>query len=107
MAGSTLDGEEAALLDAWPSMLEADPQLAMVLAPRHPERFAAVGFAARKVRASVEQALRMAVTCPQPPLLPGQIVLLDTIGELASVYSLAAVGLCRRQPGTGRRPQSA
>ena len=28
---------------------------------------------------------------PPAPLQPGQIVLLDTIGELASVYSLAAV----------------
>ena len=42
MAGSTLEGEEAALLEAWPRLLEADPQLAMVLAPRHPERFGAV-----------------------------------------------------------------
>ena len=42
VAGSTLEGEEAALLEAWPRLLEADPQLAMVLAPRHPERFVAV-----------------------------------------------------------------
>ena len=33
VAGSTLEGEEAALVDAWPRLLEADPQLAMVLAP--------------------------------------------------------------------------
>ena len=42
VAGSTLEGEEAMLLDAWPQMLKADPQLAMVVAPRHPERFSAV-----------------------------------------------------------------
>jgi 3-deoxy-D-manno-octulosonic-acid transferase len=42
VAGSTLEGEEAAILDAWPKLLEADPQLALVLAPRHPERFGAV-----------------------------------------------------------------
>jgi tetraacyldisaccharide 4'-kinase len=30
-------------------------------------------------------------------------VLLDTIGELASVYSLAVGGVCGRQPGSGRR----
>src|SRR5215468_7400913 len=39
VAGSTLEGEEAALLDAWPRLLERHPDLAMVLAPRHPERF--------------------------------------------------------------------
>ena len=93
VAGSTLEGEEAALLEAWPRLLEADPQLAMVLAPRHPERFNAVaalldGSGFKWVRRSdwwarPESAVK--------PLAVGQIVLLDTIGELASVYSLAAV----------------
>jgi 3-deoxy-D-manno-octulosonic-acid transferase len=93
VAGSTLEGEEAALLEAWPRLLEDDPQLAMVLAPRHPERFNAVaalldqsGFRwARRSdwRARPVGAARL--------LAAGEIVLLDTIGELASVYSLAAV----------------
>jgi 3-deoxy-D-manno-octulosonic-acid transferase len=42
VAGSTLEGEEAPLIDAWPTLLESDPHLVLVLAPRHPERFAAV-----------------------------------------------------------------
>jgi 3-deoxy-D-manno-octulosonic-acid transferase len=93
VAGSTLEGEEAALVDAWPRLLEYDPQLAMVLAPRHPERFAAVaalldqsGF--RWVRRSDWRALPAGEL---KLLSAGEIVLLDTIGELASVYSLAAV----------------
>jgi 3-deoxy-D-manno-octulosonic-acid transferase len=90
VAGSTLEGEEAALLDAWPQLLSADPQLAMVLAPRHPERFAAVASLLEKsgivwVRRSDWNAN------PPEPLRPGMIVLLDTIGELASVYSLASI----------------
>ncbi len=98
VAGSTLEGEEASLLEAWPRLLEADPQLAMVLAPRHPERFRAVAELLERSGAAwvrrtywpegesheeLEGALK--------PLKPGQIVLLDTIGELASVYSLASV----------------
>jgi len=103
VAGSTLEGEEAALLEAWPRLLEADPELVMVLAPRHPERFAAVAALLQKsglkwVRRSDWQAAE-AHSAPEDsprPILPsqlepGQIVLLDTIGELASVYSLAAV----------------
>ena len=93
VAGSTLEGEEAALLEAWPRLLEADPQLAMVLAPRHPERFNAVaalldqsGF--RWARRSDWRARPVGAA---RPLAAGEIVLLDTIGELASVYSLAAV----------------
>ena len=93
VAGSTLDGEETTLLEAWPRLLEADSQLAMVLAPRHPERFAAVAALLENSgvawvrrsdwRAQSEETIQ--------PLTPGTIVLLDTIGELASVYSLASV----------------
>jgi 3-deoxy-D-manno-octulosonic-acid transferase len=91
VAGSTLDGEEAALLQAWPKLLEGDPQLAMVLAPRHPERFGAVAALLDKSgnpwgRRSAWKAGEAFKT-----INPGQIMLLDTIGELASVYSLAAV----------------
>src|SRR5512146_882933 len=90
VAGSTLEGEEAALLQAWPRLLAADPQLVLVLAPRHPERFAAV---AALLSQSGVSWTRRSDWQAQPPakIMPGQIVLLDTIGELASVYSLAAV----------------
>jgi 3-deoxy-D-manno-octulosonic-acid transferase len=93
VAGSTLDGEEAALLEAWPRLLQADPQLALVLAPRHPERFTAVSALLESsgipwVRRS---EWRAKPTESLQPLAPGTIVLLDTIGELASVYSLASV----------------
>jgi 3-deoxy-D-manno-octulosonic-acid transferase len=93
VAGSTLDGEEAALLEAWPRLLQADSQLAMVLAPRHPERFGAV--AALLENSGLPWVKRSDWHSKQEgslkPLNPGQIVLLDTIGELASVYSLASV----------------
>ena len=91
VAGSTLEGEESALLEAWPRLLAADPQLGMVLAPRHPERFIAVAALLEKSGNLVAQALRLEDARPAQPLRPGEIVLLDTIGELASVYSLASV----------------
>jgi 3-deoxy-D-manno-octulosonic-acid transferase len=74
-------------------LLEADPQLAMVLAPRHPDRFSAV--ATLLYRSGFKWVNRLD-WLKQPssafdPLRSGEIVLLDTIGELASVYSLAAV----------------
>jgi len=93
VAGSTLEGEEAALIEARPQLLEADARLVMVLAPRHPERFGAV--AALLEKSGVPWARRSDWKSTQAdtpaPLKPGQIVLLDTIGELASIYSLAAV----------------
>ncbi|KAA6455974.1 3-deoxy-D-manno-octulosonic acid transferase [Acidobacteria bacterium AB60] len=90
VAGSTLDGEEAALIAAWPALVAGSPGLAMVLAPRHPDRFAAV--AALLNASGLPWQLRSSWnTTPPAPLRPGQILLLDSIGELASVYSLAAV----------------
>ncbi len=90
VAGSTLGGEEAALLEAWPQLLAADPNLVLILAPRHPERFGAV---AALLDASGRAWLRRSQWQQpiQPMIQPGQILLLDTIGELASVYSLASV----------------
>jgi 3-deoxy-D-manno-octulosonic-acid transferase len=93
VAGSTLEGEETALLEAWPRLLESDPNLAMVLAPRHPERFATV--ATQLEKSSLDWSRRsswgpLPKSAPNP-LKPGTVVLLDTIGELASMYSMAAV----------------
>jgi 3-deoxy-D-manno-octulosonic-acid transferase len=93
IAGSTLDDEEAALLKVWPSLLATDPNLAMLIAPRHPERFAAVsallhGTSVSWIKRSDWKGKQAASI---PSLRAGQIILLDTIGELASVYSLAAV----------------
>jgi 3-deoxy-D-manno-octulosonic-acid transferase len=93
VAGSTLEGEESALLEAWPRLLEREPNFGMVLAPRHPERFDAV--AALLERSGVQWVRRSSwkaePTDPQLSLRARQVLLLDTIGELASVYSLATV----------------
>ena len=90
VAGSTLEGEESALLAAWQLLLATDPNLALVLAPRHPERFAAVAGLLENSGISWVKRSDWRTQKPEP-LKPGEIVLLDTIGELASVYSLASV----------------
>jgi 3-deoxy-D-manno-octulosonic-acid transferase len=89
VAGSTLDGEEKLLLEMWPELTRSVPGLLMILAPRHPERFAAVAamLAARGI------AYTRRSKWDGEPLLheSGSVFLLDSIGELASVYSLATV----------------
>jgi 3-deoxy-D-manno-octulosonic-acid transferase len=91
VAGSTLDGEESALIDAWPALLQADSNLVLVLAPRHPERFGAVAALLANSAVSWIKRSDWKLQSEPKPIAPGRIVLLDTIGELASVYSLAAV----------------
>jgi 3-deoxy-D-manno-octulosonic-acid transferase len=89
VCGSTLEGEEKMLLEAWPAVLAVEPHAVMVLAPRHPDRFAAV---AGLVSGSGFTMLRASAFRERPVAIePGSIFLLDTIGDLASVYSLGAV----------------
>jgi 3-deoxy-D-manno-octulosonic-acid transferase len=83
VCGSTLAGEEDLLAEAMPS------DVVVILAPRHPERFDAV---ADSLRARDLRIVRRSQWIAAPdPLLPGTFFLLDSIGELASVYSLATV----------------
>ncbi len=93
VAGSTLEGEETALLEAWPQLLKVVPQMVMVLAPRHPERFQAVAdlLAKSGIAWARRSDWRSKPAASLPPVVGGQIVLLNSIGELASVYSLAAI----------------
>src|SRR5450631_867627 len=89
VAGSTLEGEENLLLAAWPGIVAAFPSARMVLAPRHPERFAA---AQNLLACSGSWWRQRSQWIEDPCDLPkGGIFLLDSIGELASIYSLAWV----------------
>ncbi len=87
LAGSTVEGEEAMLLRAYASLLASQPTLALALAPRHPERFDAVP-------AIVEAAgfrCRRRSTRNAAPLGDREVLLLDSLGELAAAYSLATI----------------
>src|SRR5215468_1637806 len=81
--GSTVEGEEALLAPCFKKMFGEFPQALVVLAPRHPERFDAV---AELLRESGISFWRRSSWSSSP--LGGGVLLLDTIGELASVYSL-------------------
>lgn len=88
VAGSTHPGEEELLLDALQALGPTFPDLAMVIAPRRVER-------AREV---VALANRRGLVCnlrTASPATPCQVLILDTLGELAQVYrqaDLAFVG---------------
>jgi len=89
VCGSTLEGEEEILLDAFQQLLKTIPDCVMILAPRHPERF---GRVAQILKSRNEQSVRRSNWMKRPAKIKaGTIVLLDSIGELASVYALASV----------------
>jgi len=89
VCGSTLEGEEEILLDAFRQLLKKIPDCVMILAPRHPERF---GRVAQLLRSRNEQSVRRSNWMKRPAKIKaGTVVLLDSIGELASVYAVASV----------------
>jgi 3-deoxy-D-manno-octulosonic-acid transferase len=95
VCGSTLDGEEKILLEAWPALLAKGPNAVMVLAPRHPDRFFAVASMATANNFRLVQASKFregnAEELTTSALEAGSIFLLDTIGDLASMYELGSV----------------
>ncbi|MFZ0952799.1 MAG: 3-deoxy-D-manno-octulosonic acid transferase [Candidatus Sulfotelmatobacter sp.] len=86
VCGSTVEGEESLLLKAFENLLVQHPRAVMILAPRHPERFAAV--AALLEQMSI-RFLRRSLWNGEP--LTSGVLLLDTIGELAALYALADI----------------
>jgi 3-deoxy-D-manno-octulosonic-acid transferase len=90
VAGSTGEGEEEQVLDAWRGLPDRP---FLVLAPRRPERFDAVAALCesqglRVLRRSAPDSSRL---LPTPPNSPIDVYLLDSIGELASVYRCGAL----------------
>jgi 3-deoxy-D-manno-octulosonic-acid transferase len=88
VAGSTMKGEEVIVLDAFQKILAAVPQSRLILAPRHPERFDEV---ADLIRQSGRKFLRRSQLSKDGKT--EEILLLDTMGELRTVYSLASVAV--------------
>jgi len=87
VCGSTAEGEEELLLEAFKHVQQQFSGALMVLAPRHPERFEKV---AGLVKAGGLPLQRRSLWASPQPVGPG-VFLLDSVGELASVYAPADV----------------
>jgi 3-deoxy-D-manno-octulosonic-acid transferase len=87
IAGSTVEGEEELVLHAFHRVREQVGDAGLLIAPRHPERFdvvpplaEAAGFRCRR-RSTLESETWG----------DEEVLLLDSLGELARLYSLASV----------------
>lgn len=83
IAASTMPGEEEFVLDAFAGLQKDFPGLTLMLAPRHPERFDSVAelVAARGFRCGRRSTMAPA----------GEVLLLDSIGELSAIFRHAGV----------------
>ncbi len=95
-AGSTREGEEILILDAWAAVMQnsriKDQNAKLLIAPRHPERFTEVEAMLREREFSFFKRSRQRAA---GNAMPFDVLLLDTIGELVSAYAasdLAFVG---------------
>jgi 3-deoxy-D-manno-octulosonic-acid transferase len=86
IAGSTHAGEDEAVLDAHRQLLKAAPSALLILAPRHKERFETVA------KLLQTRGFQFARRSTGEAVADGHAVLLvDTLGELASLYPAADV----------------
>jgi len=87
--GSTMRGEETLFLEAFRQVLRTLPDARLILAPRHPERFNEVADLIQQSGMSYFRRSKLPDQNPKEV----QVLLLDTIGELRRVYSLAWVAI--------------
>jgi len=87
IAGSTLKGEEKAVVRAFNRIRSGGSSALLVLAPRHPERFDHVERLCRHEGLAVVRRSNLPIDS-EPR---ADAVVLDTVGELAELYQIATV----------------
>ena len=100
VTGSTHEGEEKACVSTYLKLCRKFPKLSMVIAPRRLERVDEIAKYLKKE--NVKFVLRSEID-PRARLQPN-IILLDTLGELAKVYAIADIAFVGRSlfaPGGG------
>jgi 3-deoxy-D-manno-octulosonic-acid transferase len=88
LAGSTHAPEEAIVLGVFARLRLRYPQLRLILVPRHPDRFEEVARLVEQSGLPFARRSRIAEPLAGMPA----VVLLDSVGELGTAWSLADVG---------------
>ena len=90
LAASTHKGEEEIVLNAYDSIRQACPDLKLIIAPRHPERFKETEEILKKRNLNFVRRSALSVGAHRVDV-PFNIILLDTIGELSRVFSKVTI----------------
>jgi 3-deoxy-D-manno-octulosonic-acid transferase len=106
VAGSTMEGEEAAVLTAYKAARRQHSSLRLILVPRHAERFESV---AAWLELQGETVVRRSLV--REPVARGargspSVILIDSIGELAAIWGLADVAFVGGSLWPGRGGQN-
>jgi 3-deoxy-D-manno-octulosonic-acid transferase len=103
VAGSTMEGEEAAVLAAYRAALKQHSSLRLILVPRHAERFDSVAGWLEQQGEQVVRRSQVNTPVPRGSGRSRSVILIDTIGELSAVWGLADVAFVggSLRPGRG------
>jgi 3-deoxy-D-manno-octulosonic-acid transferase len=88
-AGSTHQGEDEQLISAYRHLIGAGKKVFMVLVPRHPERAPQVAELLKLENMAF--TLRSGISGRTGPFSPGEVLLVDTVGELMQFYAVSDV----------------
>lgn len=86
--GSTHEGEEALILDAFGALKEEHPEAVLLLVPRHPERFDKV---AKMMEDFAKTHQFTTQRYSQNEVLGSDIILVDVLGELVNIYAISDI----------------
>lgn len=92
-AGSTHEGEEEFITSVYHELKKDSPFLNLVIAPRHPERFKGVEDMLRSKGISFIKRSAFSNQLPESTIVQGQIILLDTVGELSAIYGISDIAI--------------
>jgi 3-deoxy-D-manno-octulosonic-acid transferase len=106
VAGSTMEGEEAAVLTAYRAAVQQHASLRLILVPRHAERFESVALWLEEQGEHVVRRSRLNAPVRRGAGPARSIILIDTIGELSAVWGLADVAFVGGSLRAGRGGQN-
>ncbi len=93
IAGSTHRGEEKLMVSVFGRLKKDFPDLNLIIAPRHPERFKEVEELIKSSDIVYTKRSELQGSDSTAKIIKGHIIILDAIGELASAYKTADIAV--------------
>jgi 3-deoxy-D-manno-octulosonic-acid transferase len=92
-AGSTHEGEEKFIASIYTELKKEIPDLNLIIAPRHPERFKLVEDMLGLNGFNFIKRSDFSMPAIRDFLISGTILLLDTVGELSAIYGISDIAI--------------
>jgi len=93
VAGSTHEGEETLIASVYTKLKNDFPSLNLIIAPRHPERFKDVEKMLESIKTTFLKRSSFSAHASGPDQIQGELVLLDSVGELSAIYGIATIAI--------------